>query len=113
MHLANVFCFYILGVAAGADLSFAVTAAVALPVMLIALMPIALAGWGVREGAAVAGYGLFGLLPETSVAISVGFGVALLIAGLPGGFYLWASKSGEPLPQNSPEGNPKGESLPA
>ncbi len=112
MHLANVLCFYLLGKAAGIDLDFVTTAAVALPVMLVALLPIALAGWGVREGAAAAGYSLFGVLPETAIAVSVGFGLALLIAGLPGGFYLWAEKPTEPA-SDKPEENPKGESLPA
>ena len=93
MHLCNVLCFYLFGVAAHLDVDLGATAIIALPVMLIALMPIALAGWGVREGAAVVGYGLFGVGPETAVALSVAFGLALLIASLPGGFYLWREKA--------------------
>ena len=94
MHLCNVAAFYILGEAAGIDLPALTVSAVALPVMLIALMPIALAGWGVREGAAVVGYGLFAVPAETAVTVSVAFGLALLIASLPGGFYLWSARSG-------------------
>jgi uncharacterized protein (TIRG00374 family) len=93
MHLCNALAFYILGKAAGLSLDMLTTIAVALPVMLIALMPIALAGWGVREGAAVVGYGLFGVAAETAVTISVAFGLALLIASLPGGLYLWFGRS--------------------
>jgi uncharacterized protein (TIRG00374 family) len=92
MHLVNAATFVVLGTAVGVELDPATVAIVALPVMLIALMPIALAGWGVREGAAVVGYGLFGVPPEAALAMSIGFGLALLLASLPGGLYLWMGK---------------------
>jgi uncharacterized protein (TIRG00374 family) len=93
MHLLNAATFYILGTAVGTGLGLDATIVVALPVMLIALMPIALAGWGVREGSAVVGFGLFGVPPEMALTISVGFGLALLAASLPGAYYLWFNKS--------------------
>lgn len=104
MHLCNVLAFYVLAVAAGSDLGIGMVTVVALPVMLIALMPIALAGWGVREGAAVVGFGLFGMPAETAVVISVAFGVALLISSLPGALYLWFSRAAEARPVD--EGQP-------
>ena len=108
MHLCNVLAFYILGSAADIDLNLATTTAIALPVMLISLLPIAVAGWGVREGAAVVGYGLFQVPAETAVAISVAFGLAMLITSLPGGIYLWLNKLADvPALANS------GENLPA
>jgi hypothetical protein len=94
MHLCNALTFYVLGTAVHAGLDVATTVMVAMPVMLIALMPIALVGWGVREGAAVVGFGLYGLAPETAVTMSVAFGLALVIASLPGGLFLW---KGSPL----------------
>ena len=97
MHLCNALTFYILASAAHAGLDAATTMIVAVPVILIALLPIALAGWGVREGAAVVGFGLYGVSPETAVTISVAFGLALVIASLPGGFYLWKGKPIQPL----------------
>jgi uncharacterized protein (TIRG00374 family) len=108
MHLLNASVFYILADAVGMNLDIVTIAAVALPVMLIALMPVALAGWGVREGAAVVGYGLFGVAPETAVTISVGFGLALLVASLPGAIYLWR---GKPAPATVPA-QTENESLP-
>jgi len=102
MHLCNALAFYAIGVAAGSDLSVVVTSVVALPVMLIALMPIALAGWGVREGAAAVGFGLFGLPAETAVTISVAFGLALLIASLPGALYLWKGRNAAGVDQGQP-----------
>jgi len=107
MHLLNAVTFYILATAAGVQLGVAVSLAVALPVMLIALMPIALAGWGVREGAAVVGYGLFGVVPQTAVAISVSFGLALLIASLPGAVYLWFARSAKKQVLEEGESQPR------
>jgi uncharacterized protein (TIRG00374 family) len=92
MHLFNAFTFYIFAAALHAGLDVSTTIIVAMPVMLIALLPIALAGWGVREGAAVVGFGLYGVPPETAVTISIAFGLSLVIASLPGGFYLWKSQ---------------------
>ncbi len=92
MHLCNALVFYILGLAADVNLSMANTVIVALPVMLMALMPIALAGWGVREGAAVVGYGLFGIGAQTATTLSITFGLVLLLTSLPGGIFLWAGK---------------------
>jgi len=92
MHLLNAFIFSTLGAAAGISLDMTTTAIVAIPVMLIGLLPIALAGWGVREGAAVVGYGLLGVPPEIALAVSVGFGIALLISSLPGAIFLWFGK---------------------
>jgi len=92
MHLCNAFVFYILGRAAGVDIDLVTTVVITMPVMLIALMPIAVAGWGIREGSAIVGYGLFGVPPETALTISVAFGLALLLASLPGGVYLWLGR---------------------
>lgn len=92
MHLCNGIAFYVLGRAAGIDLDLLTTIAISLPVMLIALLPIAVAGWGVREGAAVVGYGLFGVTPEAALTVSVTFGLTLLIVSLPGALFLWISK---------------------
>ena len=93
MHLCNALVFVIVGKAAGLDIDVLTTAIVAIPVMLIALLPIAVAGWGVREGAAVVGYGLFGVPPEIALTVSVTFGITLLIVSLPGAYCLWAGRS--------------------
>jgi uncharacterized membrane protein YbhN (UPF0104 family) len=107
MHLCNAAAFYVLGRAVDVPLDLLTVVAVALPVMLIALLPIAFAGWGVREGVAVVGFGLFAVPAQDAVTISVAFGVALLIASLPGGIYLWlgkrlAANAGTPAPSIQP-----------
>lgn len=59
-------------------------------VVLITMLPVSIAGWGVREGAMVVGFGLVGVLPSDALAISICFGLASIIVGLPGGLlWLW------------------------
>ncbi len=61
----------------GAALFFVAPAA-----FLVSAIPISLGGWGVREGAFVVGLGLLGAQRETSISVSVLFGVSLTLAGL-------------------------------
>jgi uncharacterized membrane protein YbhN (UPF0104 family) len=53
-------------------------------VFLVALMPVSLAGWGVREVGAVWLFGLVAIPRESALAISVCYGLMLIIAALPG-----------------------------
>ncbi len=54
------------------------------PVLMTMLIPITIAGWGVREGAAAALWGLVGLTPEDGVSISVAYGLLVLVSSAPG-----------------------------
>lgn len=58
------------------------------PVLLLSMIPISLAGWGVREGAMVIVFSLAGLQTEASLSLSVLFGACMFVSGLPGGV-LW------------------------
>lgn len=57
-------------------------------VFLFALLPISFAGWGIRELGSVWLFGLVGLNSEQSSAISIMFGLMLIVAGVPGLFML-------------------------
>jgi len=59
------------------------------PVMLISMVPISIAGWGVREGAMVSAFGLVGLGAADALALSIVFGVIVSLVGVPGGV-IWA-----------------------
>ena len=97
MQLANVLAVFVLARASGVGLDFLATATVALPALLIAAMPIALAGWGVREGAMIVGYGLFGVAPTAALAVSVAFGLTALLVSLPGALFIrWGKTSAAP-----------------
>jgi len=54
-------------------------------VTLFTLIPISVAGWGVREGVMVIGLGLLDVPPEQSLALSILYGVLMLLISLPGG----------------------------
>ena len=55
------------------------------PLVLVAMVvPVSVAGWGVREGAAAALWPLAGLSAEAGVAASAAFGFMALAASLPG-----------------------------
>ncbi|MEA2898723.1 MAG: glycosyltransferase 2 family protein [Bradyrhizobium sp.] len=87
MHLLNVFGIVIIARSLGIGDS-ANVAAIAIPVMLLAMLPISFAGWGVREAAMVTGMGLLHVLPSLALATSVGFGFSMIFASLPGLFGL-------------------------
>ncbi len=55
------------------------------PVILFTSLPVSIGGWGVREGAMVAGLSLIGVTSESAVAISLLFGALSVAAAIPGG----------------------------
>jgi len=58
------------------------------PVVLATMIPVSFAGWGLREGAAVALLAMAGLGGDGALALSVAFGLTQIAAALPGGA-LW------------------------
>ncbi len=54
------------------------------PVLMTMLVPVTVAGWGIREGAAASLWGLAGLTPEDGAAISVTYGLLVLVSSAPG-----------------------------
>ena len=71
------------------------------PVVLLAmLVPFSVAGWGVREGAAAGIWMWVGLPAAQGVAVSLAYGVVVLLASLPG---LWVAitRRHSPLPPES------------
>ena len=55
------------------------------PVMLITLLPISIAGWGVREATMGLAFGYAGLLANEGVNVSLLFGAVYFIVGIVGG----------------------------
>ena len=72
----------------GSRLSFGSWLAIVPPVTLLQLLPISLAGWGVREVALVVMLASFGVPTEAALATSVLLGFCLIVIGLPGGL-IW------------------------
>jgi glycosyltransferase 2 family protein len=63
-------------------------------VLLLTTLPISVAGWGVREGAMVAGFGLVGVPADGALALSVLYGLATIVVSLPGGLVWLAGRTG-------------------
>jgi len=59
------------------------------PLILFSMMiPFTIAGWGLRESAMVVGLGMVGIAKPEALAVSISFGIVLLLSGIPGGV-LW------------------------
>jgi uncharacterized membrane protein YbhN (UPF0104 family) len=79
---------YTLGRAIGVDLGVVNCLLLTPPVIVVAFVPISVAGWGVREGAMVAAFGYVGVPAADALVVSILFGLLLVAVGLPGGL-LW------------------------
>ena len=55
---------------------------------LAATVPISVAGWGVREGALVFLFGLYGIRSDAAFAVSVLYGLSLSLMSVPGLFLI-------------------------
>jgi glycosyltransferase 2 family protein len=84
----SVVAFKLIADAIGSSLSLGLWAMVVPPVALIQLLPVSLAGWGVREAALVVALGSFGVPPEVALATSILVGLCTIVVGLPGGL-IW------------------------
>jgi len=56
--------------------------------LVVAMIPISIGGWGLREGAFLSAFSLVGVMPGEAVTLSVTFGLSSIIANLPGGL-IW------------------------
>ena len=56
-------------------------------VLLLLVLPISIAGWGLREGLFVIGFGLFNVPEDIALAASIVFGLITLAEGLIGGVF--------------------------
>jgi uncharacterized protein (TIRG00374 family) len=110
LNVINGCAIWLIGLAYGAGVGF-YAAMIASPVVfLVAMVPISVAGWGLREGAFVVAFALFGVSSADALAVSVTFGIAVLLAYSPGAVLLVlarrrpapAEKKAEYVPASSP-----------
>lgn len=79
------------------------------PVLLLAmLVPLSIARWGVREGAAAGIWMFVGLPSAQGVAISLAYGVLVLMGSLPGIWAALASRTHATPSSSPPSGSPSG-----
>ena len=94
-QLGSVLAFYFLAQGLGLDLDVTAALAVVPAIILITFLPVSFAGWGVREGASMIMLGAVGLGADQAVALSALFGLASILAGLPG-CLLWLRRGPKP-----------------
>ena len=90
-------------VARGIGEPLSVTGALAIvpPVLLVAALPISFAGWGVREAAMAAGFGMIGLNPVSGITVALVIGLSYLAVSLLGGIaWLCGGSGGRPSRTN-------------
>src|SRR5439155_5303173 len=76
------------------------------PVMLITMLPVSIAGWGVREATMGLAFGYAGLLTNEGVNVSLLFGAVYFIVGAVGGL-VWILSAEKAAQGSAPLGVPK------
>ena len=76
--------FVIAGRAVRVDMSGSILVMLAGPVLMSMLVPVTIAGWGLREVAAATLWSAAGLTASDGVAVSVSYGLLVLVSSLPG-----------------------------
>ncbi len=89
IHLLGAAAAWLVAAALGIELALLPCLLLVPPALLLATLPISFGGWGVREGVLVATLALVGVPAADALALSVGFGLLVTAAGLPGGV-VWA-----------------------
>jgi uncharacterized membrane protein YbhN (UPF0104 family) len=82
VHLGSVTLVFLLGRAIAVPLGFFECLLLVPPALLIAALPISLAGWGVREGVLAGGFALIGMNPADIVVVSILYGLTAPAIGL-------------------------------
>ena len=85
IHLLTVAAVWCAARAVAVPLEFGQALLLVPPVVLVATIPITIAGWGVREGAMMTVFSYAGLLEADGLIVSVLFGAGLFAVGAAGG----------------------------
>ena len=94
MHLLSVVLVWSLGQMFGTDLGLMNCLRIVPSALLISTLPASVGGWGLREGAIVGGFTLIGADAAAAGAASVGFGLAVILAGAIGILAPWLLEFG-------------------
>lgn len=84
VHLLAAVCFFSTGRALGIELGLAPYLVLVPLALLFSVLPISVAGWGLREGAVLALFSAVGTDKAAAVAMSLLYGLILVLVSLPG-----------------------------
>jgi uncharacterized membrane protein YbhN (UPF0104 family) len=88
VHLLNISGLLLLAWGIDMHVGFIDCLVVVPTVLLVTTLPISIAGWGLREGAMITGFGFVGVAADDALALSILYGLAQIIIALPGGL-IW------------------------
>ncbi len=92
VHLLSVLVLFALADSINIHMNFQTFLIAVPPVFLLTIVPISLAGWGIREGAMVGIFMLVGADETKILAMSILYGLLLIIASFPGSYQWIKSK---------------------
>jgi uncharacterized protein (TIRG00374 family) len=99
IHLLAMLAIFLVGLSVGLDYSLFVYLVIVPPVILLTIIPISLAGWGVREGAMIGLFTLIGAQRATVLSMSVLYGLLLIVASMPGMYYFLLARHKKEIAQ--------------
>jgi uncharacterized membrane protein YbhN (UPF0104 family) len=94
--IANLAAFAACAAAIDAPLTLVAIVALVPLILFTMLIPISISGWGLREGAAAALFPMAGATASQGLATSIAFGLAFIVAVLPGALFIGARRQGRP-----------------
>lgn len=84
IHLLSLLAIYCIGRSVGLEFGLLTYMVIVPPVILLTLVPVSLAGWGVREGGMIGLFTLIGADKTLVLSMSILYGVILIVSSLPG-----------------------------
>lgn len=100
IHLLSMINIFFVGQSVGLDYNLLTFSVIVPPVILLTLIPVSLAGWGVREGAMIGLFTLIGADKSIVLSMSILYGIILIVASLPG-LQVYLSGRHKPTIQNN------------
>jgi uncharacterized membrane protein YbhN (UPF0104 family) len=91
VHFLTIAVVWCLAQSVAASANFTLLLYLVPPVLLIATVPVSIAGWGVREGSMIVAFAYAGLAQSDGLIVSVLFGLTTFAIGIVGGLIWIAS----------------------
>ena len=104
VFIAMSYVVHLLARGLGIDLDFRDALLLIPLVALVTVLPISIAGWGLRESAMVVALGLVGMPAAAAFSLSVLSGLVAMASGLPGGVIWLVTRHNVPVADNAPCG---------
>ena len=92
IHFLSIFAIFGIGHSVGINEPIEVFLILVPPALLLTLLPISFAGWGIREGALIALFMLINIPQQQVLAMSLLYGIILILSSLPGLYFYLKNK---------------------